>query len=123
MLNCAVPVSLHHLKINPCFGPSLMPPEQVKIWLLQVEVHSKRNRCKINIHLIFLYRAQRKRDEESYTSSDLVDSSLVEGLRFFRPSTSIFFVPGPNIEMAPAGGCKRVQSVQLILNTVSRWQE
>jgi len=46
------------------------------------------------------------REKEFSTSSDLVDSSLVEGRRFFRPS-SIFLVPGPNIEMAPAGGCKQ----------------
>lgn len=37
------------------------------------------------------------------TSSDLLDSSLVDERRFFRPSLSKLFVPGPNREMAPAG--------------------
>lgn len=37
------------------------------------------------------------------TSSDFSDSSLVDCRRFFRPSLRRLLVPGPNMEMAPAG--------------------
>lgn len=48
-------------------------------------------------------REKKKGQWSIQTSSDLLDSSLVEGRRFFKPSLSKLFVPGPNREMAPAG--------------------
>lgn len=48
-------------------------------------------------------REEKKGQWSIQTSSDLLDSSLVDGRRFFKPSLSKLFVPGPNREMAPAG--------------------